>query len=117
MEEITTDTDFVWSQVQELVKDLKNDSVNLIKYKRFVEEFPKLYEILVKNPNLDLQILKGMLNRIVKIQNSELTKKEAELEQGEDLAEVYLYPKLGRPDPSQMTLQIKEHLKKHNKHY
>ena len=87
----------VSAKISELVKENKTE-VDIEKHffendSDFYERYPYLIKKLIKGGSLEF--LDVMIQNLEKIENSELTKASVELKLGEELAQKYLYPKVG----------------------
>ena len=79
----------------------KDDETVANKFNWFQETYPRLYSSVYKEKNdFEMYRLKYMLDQKRRILREHTTEYQASVEVGEKLAERFLYPKTGRPDPS-----------------
>tara|TARA_B110001450_G_C17280597_1_gene343276 strand:- start:89 stop:454 length:366 start_codon:yes stop_codon:yes gene_type:complete len=80
-------------------------------FKSFAEKYPAIFKTLIGDH--DINILLMMLDMKKKIDNNEIDQKKAEVYMGEQLAEKFLYPVIGKDniDVKKKKKDIKKFLK------
>lgn len=107
------DTHWTTDRISEAVDEILNDRVYMTevalrnKHVSFVGVYPKLFNLLKGSPESQVRAaLEPMLQRRISVENGSKTKDEADRQTGEEMAEKYIYPKTGRPDPAELQKAI-----------
>ena len=107
------DTHWTTDRISESVDQILKDRVYMTevtlrnKHMDFIGVYPKLFNILKGSSESQVRAaLEPMLQRRRNVENGSKTKDEADRQTGEEMAEKYIYPKTGRPDPVELQKAI-----------
>jgi hypothetical protein len=105
--------DEIYEAVCSIMEDKKSMTLQHleIKWKEFMNEYPMIFLSVTQN-DVDKDILKNMIEKLKKIEDSSMSKEAAELEIGDNLAKRYIYDKFEKPSDSAMESAYKRALEK-----
>ena len=84
------------------------------KWFTFMNTYPMIFFQIIDSDSsdLDMNIIETMVNDVTRIDNNEITNEEVELELGNTLAEKYIYTKVERPSPAELSKAYKKAIDK-----
>jgi hypothetical protein len=94
--------DWTPEKIVSVIENVRKDSLYLtekdiqIKYKEFMEKFPKLYYSCM-TPDFNMNTLNMMLNYRTKAETENIPDMVRDVTIGESIAKKYLYPVVGEP--------------------
>lgn len=104
------------ADIEQILKDKDIYSVRQmeIKWVDFMNAYPMMFFQIIDSEDIDMDIVRSMVEKIKKVDKQELSNEDAEISLGNTLAEKYIYDKIERPTESEMKVAYE---KMKNKEY